>query len=577
MKITKEKGIYHFIDKSNNINCEYKGGKFVGSGSRKYKDILNSALSESLTQEVTDDLNNLNPTQKEIDYTELMVSSYSSTIESVWNGFEMSEIFKDIDSQTLRKYQSNPVKYNPQLRKLSLYWYGQKGILSKTYDLYRNLHSLRSSTSIFNPYEEDMDERLNDIKMFDFRILKKDMLRDIIFQVAVEGTCLGYIRGNSLDKKYIQILDLEYYIARNLKNGIWQIEVDLYKFATGSNKSSINTPSDHTLTEKELMPIDELSNQPIEVRRAYARLINKSKNARDNSSKINKETRYYKINIDKTFVIKNMAKHNERVGRPLGLPAFDDLLHKELIRATEDAMIDRIINTMLVVKLGETGKDGFHPTDPQRKALAKEIKKAITNNNITGLKLIGLPYWATIDQLKVDLSLFDKTKYEAIDNDIAISLGVQGMFGGDKQQTFASADLSLKILFSNIFSILEQIENNLFNYQYNYILKTPEQNSIVMRKFVRTTDMNDDKLIDAYKDMMAMGGSIKKYFDAIGDIDFEEFVAQTKYEHDILKLEEVLIPYLTSYTATDTGRPTNDNKVDDGKGNGNSQPKPSTE
>lgn len=579
LNVSKESGVYYFSDKSQNIDCYYDTDKhkFVGNGSRKHNDVLLSALENKILSEVSDDLNNDNPTKEQLEMSEIKISDYSSTISSIWNGLNMVSVFEDVDKKTLHKYQNNPSKYNPELRKLSLYWYGQKGILNKSYELLRNLHSLRSSLKTFNIKEENIKELLYDIKILDDKLLKKDILRDIIFQTVAEGTCLGYIRGNTLDKKYIQILNLDYYIAKYRVNGVWQIEVDLYKFSNISRKSR-DIPNDHMLSYDELKPNAVLDSQPVEVRRAYQRLVSKTYNLKERGkTKIRESMRYYKLNIDKTFTVKNMAKQNEVVGRPYGLPAFDDLLHKELIRASETALIDRLINIMLVVKMGETGKDGFKPSSKARTEMAKEVKRAITDNNVTGLKLLGIPYWADIKQLEVDYEIFNKDKYSAIDDDIAISLGVQGMFGGSKQQTFAGADLSLKMLFTSIFNLLEQVESNLLNHQYDVLVKKHEKSAIIRRKFTRTTDLNDNELADAYKYIMDMGGSIKRYLDAIGDIDFDEYIEQTRIEQEDLELRNILIPYLKSYTTTEEDlikdkEPADNNQKDDG----NSQSKPST-
>lgn len=554
------------VDKDLGVDAILSEKGFKGKGSRKYKSEIQDAVSEYMLSQTKEEMDKLVNYEKWIDGEEGVVSfseyrGASTALQNIWNGTTQA-IYDSVSKKTLELWMTNPVKYNPQLRKLSMYWYSLKGIVSRAYELYKNAHSLDSNLKVNNPLGENYDEKLVKINKFDSGINKKTLIRDIIFHTVSEGTCIGYVTGNG-GNKFVQLLDLNYYIPKNIVNGYWQVEVDLLKFSTGYNDTYKNYPYDYTPTADEMRAIADLDVQPIDVQNAYRAYV---------SGKIK---RHYLLPMSRTFVIKNMSKQNERLGRPIGTPVFADLLHKELIRNAEVALIDRLINMILVIKMGETGKDGFHPKKEHRREMAIEVKKALTEGNISGLKLVGIPYWAEIEALKTDLTLFDKQKYESIDNDIAVGLGVNGLLDSSDNASYANGQLTLSLFMNNIYSILEQIEENLFNYQYNLLV--PESTVVFKREFNRTMVLDNKSKIEILRNILDKGGSVKYVLDTIG-VNFEDYINAVKYEKETVGINEIFVPFVTSYTQTgvdndDVGRP----RTNDDEDNGNNNPKPSTE
>jgi hypothetical protein len=552
------------VDLELGIDAVVRNGSISGKGSRKYKDDIQNAVSGYVIEEISKDMNtvaNYKDDNSTVTYSEYALTA--SSFSSIWNGTS-EQLYNIVSKSDLDKWLQEPVRYNKQLRNLSMYWYGLKGMIARTYELYKNIHSLDSSLKISNPLKENKAESLAKIVKFDKGINKKSLIRDIIFQTVAEGTCIGYIHGMA-SNRYIQLLNLNYYIPKKIVNGVWQVEVDLLKFATGYAESLREYPIDYVFDAKDLNPKSELLDQPDEVQRAYKRL--------EMSRSITE--RNYLLNIDKTFVIKIMSKQSERLGRPAGTPSFADIIHKELIRDAEIALIDRVINMMLVVKMGEAGKEGFKPDKDLRRELATEIRKALQNQTLKGLKTIGIPYWAEIEALKTDLSLFDKEKYENIDNDIAVSLGISGLFGGSIDSSYSGGQLMTNLFVTNVYSILEQIEENVFNYQYN--LLAPEATITIKREFNRNLVLDEKTKIEIIKGLVDKGGAVKPLLDAIG-IDFETYIDQVKYEKDELEINDVFEPFQTSFTMSnddEVGRPRTDDSGNNDEGN--NTPRPSTE
>jgi hypothetical protein len=438
-----------------------------------------------------------------------------------------------------------------------MYWYGLKGAINRTYELYKSLHSLDSALKIENPLKLPIVDDLVKIAKFDKGVNRKSVIRDILFQSVSQGSAIGYIHGTSTNR-YVQMLDLDYYVPKGIVNGQWQVEVDLVKFSHVNKNLTDEYPYDYTFNPKELLPKAELLAQPREVQLAYTNFQTSTK----------QQDRHYLLSLNRTFVIKIMCTQSERLGRPAGMPAFSDLLHKEIIRDAEIALIDRIINMILVLKLGESGEKGFKPSGEVRREMARETKKALTSDTLKGLKLIGIPYWAEIEALKTDLSLFDKEKYESIDNDIMVALGVSGIMGGSKENSFAGGQLMASLFMTNIYSILEQIEENLFNYQYNLIV--PDSTVTFKRVFNRTMVLDNKSKIEILNKLVDRGGSIRYLLDAIG-IDFDEYITNVEYEKETRKVNDIFEPFETSFTMSkedggDGGRPPTNPIPDDGSG-----------
>lgn len=563
MEVKRIDDTIRVVDDSLQIDVILSEGGFKGKGSRKHKAEIQEAVSNYLVTQTKSDMDKLINYDKWIDGDESVISfseykNASVALSKIWTGTSEA-IYSSVSKQKLEEWMKNPVMYNPQLRALSMYWYSLKGIVARTYELYKNAHSLDSNLKINNPLGENYKDDLVKINKFDSAVNKKPVVRDIIFQTVAEGTTIGYLVGNG-GNKFIQLLDLKYYIPKKIVNGYWQVEVDLLKFSASYNDKIYNYPYDYVMSVEDTKALSDLDNQPYEIQQAYKLYA---------SGQI---PRQYLIPINRTFVIKNMSKQSERLGRPMATPIFADLLHKELIRNAEVAIIDRIMNMILVVKMGETGEKGFKPKKEQRTEMAKEVKKALTEGNIAGLKLVGIPYWADIEALKSDLTLFDKQKYESIDNDIAVGLGVNGLLDASDSTSYANGQLTMSLFMTNVYSILEQIEENLFNYQYNLLV--PQSTVTVKREFNRTMVLDNKTKIEILSKLIDKGGSVKYVLDTIG-VDFEEYLKAVKYEKDEVNINEVFIPFITSFTMTDgdSGRPSTNDDPD----NGNNNPKPSTE
>jgi hypothetical protein len=553
-----EENVYEVVDITKNINATYESGSISGKGSRKYKtDILTEIEGYLEKKNVVDDIisDSMGEKKQEV-----------FALSDVVSGWGTNTDYEVADINDIYKWQLDPVKYNKNIRNLSLYWYSQKGVLSEVCDLYKTLPTLDSSISCSNKDYSNYDSDMKSIYKFDSRITK-NQIREMLLECAIMGTLITYRRG-TIATPYIQILDLDYYYPARIKNGRWEVECDLMKFADGTaqQKSFRSKPQDMNIRDFESVTAKpELNSQPQEVIDAF--------NAWKDSRGL-KQNNIYQLSMSKTGVVKNKSRQRERYGRPVGIAAFEDLLHKDLLKLAERAVVDKVIQTLLVVRLGEGGTDGYVPSTEQAGKVYNSIKAVLNEETKDSQnKLVGIPYWATIEALKVDLGIFENNKYEQIDQDILVSLGVSGILNAGQGNNYSSGKINENIFYSKVFDILEQIADEVFNVQFNQIVPNSDIN--FKKTFTRTVTVDNDTKLQVLQTLLDKGGSIKSVLDEVG-VNFDDYIKQIKYEAEEVKTHDLLIPYQSTYTmsdGSDTGRPTGDNPVDNEESN--NYPRPS--
>lgn len=546
LRVFKEGDELHLQDDELDINCTYDGNSFSGKGSRKYRDKLETAIRNFTIEQVDQEIELLANVQD--DYRSDKYQEIASLQDII--GYYGDVVYRHASIEEVYKWQNNPVRYNKELRDLAMYYYGQKGIVMQTINMLKNLHNLNSNLKVSDPNHPNIEEDMAKVREFDKFINKKTIIRDILFDTFNLGTCIYYNHNN----KWIQTLDLDLYLPKRLINGRWEVEIDMIKLTTESVSNIDRYP--HDKYPQNLKPNEYVNEQPDEVRRAFDRF-------RSNPSADN---RYYKLNISKTGVIKLNSRQNDRYGRPYAMSAFDDLFHKEMIREAERSVINRIVDEIMVLKLGESGKetDGkFKPNSHQRKVMYDAIKQILYRKD-DGYKLLGIPWWAELDKIETDFSIFNNKKHEEVDSDILTSLGVQMIFNTREGSSYQAGQLNLNVLFSSIFSVLEQIEQELFN--YNYRLLVSDGNDVV-RVFNRSTAIDSKDKIAVFTALKDIGGALKPLLDEIG-YDFGDYITQAEYEQEVLRLPEKFKPYQTSYT---TSQSTQESNTDESEVNPNAE------
>lgn len=558
MNIQERDGVLNIRDLSKNIDCKYDGITLSGSGARKYKnDILAQIKDYKEVVGKIEEVSKSSDSELEDSYRE--IASLSSFIKS----FDVNNIRSSkVTLADIQKWESDPIKYAYELYKYSLYLVGENGLISRTWDMFSNLHGLSSNLDYTDKNDENFEEDHKAISRYDSYINKETIIRDILKQ-SFHGTCMGYIIRN----RFVQLLDIELYTPTRMIDGFWEVQIDLLKLTTANDNKTIYDYPNKYLPEK-YNPKEEIISRQVDiVKLAFKRW--QSGNG----------DRYFRLPVDKTIVIKYGSLQQERFGRPYVMGVMKEILHRELLKTAEEVLIDRLIHSIYVLTLGEKGKESegnMKPTSEQRRAIGTSVRNILNKKSDSSeetSKIIAIPWWAEMSELvQGNLELFKTKKYEEVNQSILQGLSVGDILGASENGSYASASVSIDIFVKNVISVLAQIEEQLFNRQYR--LMTKNMNNIFKRKFSRGTVILGSEKIEILKSLLAMGGSVKHVLDSIG-IDYQEYINQVRAEKEE-GLHDLFMPYRTSATMSDSsdgGRPT---ESDSGDNSNNNNPKPST-
>lgn len=499
--------------------------------------------------------------QQKINDLEKVHNSYDQVVNAFVEGFVMDlyekDIIKRIDNTTLQKWFSSPDEYMEKITNLLTYYYIIDGNIFQLYDLIFTLPQLDYKITVLNK-DEQSQEDLRTIKYFiEKKIRHKELTRDLAVQLASKGTLLGTWLGNKKEPYFHTFDDLEYIYPYGRHRGKMVGVIDL---------EWLNDKSEE---EKDLI-YNNLS--PLVTKQKY----DKYKINTDEGK--NKELRYVTLPIEKSLVERiHTLNRNQRLGIPFGTQALFDMQHKQKLKDLEVAIANKIIRAIAVLKLRGKDDNDVKVSATDKKKVFAGVKKALEKNNKDdGITVVAIPDFATFEfpELKNGEKALNPEKYESINNDITSATGVSGVLSNGSGGNYSSASLNLSILYKKIGILLEKIEI-IYNQLIDVVLgENRGQNYI----FTYNTEepLSKDKKVETLLKLHNMEGfSLKHVIDHIDGIDWQDYINQTLYEQEELKLQERIKPYSSSYTSTDnqSGAPSGDNKQQND--DGNMQPSPS--
>jgi hypothetical protein len=312
-----------------------------------------------------------------------------------------------------------------------------------------------------------------------------------------------------------------------------------------------------------------------------------------NAYKKDRNKRYKPLDINKCWIFKLRGDRNTPTSVPYAVGAFASIIHKDLLEKTEKVLADRIINRIIIQKVGYIGgKDGKPPTKDQiqkyhdalKQLLAK--KDSTSNSDQVGNAPLTVPEWVSLEELDIKMNVFEKEVYERIDRNIYQKLGYSPALsiGGGEGASFGAGTINTEKIISIIGYILEQVEDALNDFM-NQIVPSGNFNPSI--RFNRSTIIDKDLHVKYAKELYLEGrGSLKFWVESAG-YNFEHYLAQVDYENQILKLDDLekYPVHPTSYTKSandDTGGNPGNTKGKDGEGTsknkgngGNNIPSPS--
>lgn len=508
--------------------------------------------------------------QLKIEELEKQYNSYDQIVDSFVDGFilEFTQQIKTIDMTTLQKWFSNPDDYMQEINNLLTYYYIIDGNISQLYDLIFSLPELNYKIKTYKKLSSNENDMAT-IKIALERVVKhKTLTRELLVQLANNGSVLGTWLGNKKEPYFNVFDNLNYIYPYGIYKGkmVGVFDLSYIDTLTTEQKNAIYNTLKPLITEN---------------------VYNKWKNEKDSVKK--KELQLVVLPPDTSLVARTrVLSHNQRLGLPWGTQSIFDLQHKQKMKDLERSMADKIIRAIAIVKMRDKDDNENKVKESVQKKVFTKVKKAMEQNNNTknGLTCIAMPSFADLSYPKFEGAddILDPKKYDSVNNDITTGTSISSVLSNGSGGNYSSANLNLDMLYQKIGAMLEQIEE-IYN-QLIIIVLGKNKGSNYYFEYDKQKPLTKKEKLDIYKGLSDKGFAIRPMVELVGG-DFENYISESIYEIEKLKLREKIIPQLTSFTATDTpsdevGRPTNETDTNNStikskEQDGNSNPKPSTE
>ncbi|MFB5759095.1 hypothetical protein [Paenibacillus medicaginis] len=449
-------------------------------------------------------------------------------------------IIKDVTMDQLLKYLSNPDNYIIDLQNIAHYYYITSGEVFQLFEMTKVLPSLNYKITAFDKsknYEKNMDTCNRVLR----KVKHKQLTRDIIAQVISTGTLTGIWIG---DKKnpYPYIFDRpdKVFPAYRL-NGEWLINVDL-DWVVGLKES------EQIALTANLSPYLTMD------------MVNEYKSDRT------KDKQYISLPQDRTFCIRtHTLKRNQPFGINWSLTGLYDLQHKKKLKDLEKSIANKIISAIAVLTIGNKDNPEYANLklnkDLKRK-IHNGVKTALDKNQTQGVTVVSIPEFADIKFPEMKSDALDPKKFVSINQDVSSSYGIGSSMTNGTGANFASAKINLDIFYKKIAVLLEDMETDVYGKLFKLVLPSSVSDDFFL-EYDKEPPLTLKEKIDILMKLHTQEGfSLKAVLDNISTVDFNEYIEQSIYEQETLKLQDKIKPYASAYISTgeeNGGRPTNEN------------------
>lgn len=463
---------------------------------------------------------------------------FASTLTPTKTTNEIKDMLANVDD-----------KHEDIVNLMTYYWISN-GEIRQLYWMYKCLSNLNFKIRVFDNESKQFEKNMSLVNKTLYKVKYKELTRDLITQAMLDGGVVCTWLGTKQTPYLYVFNNPEYVFAKYRKNGEWQCVIDLAWF-------------DNMNEEEQEAVINNLSP-----------LVTTSKvNAYKDNPNDDKK-RYIELPIDKTSYIRGeYLRRNQLIGVPLGSPALIDLNHKETLKNAEKAIATRIVKTIATLTLGlkedELRTYENIPNKKGNKIISDVIKalNASTDINNGKIPLAVMPEYATLNLSKIDgVDGLDPDKFDSVNYDINNSTGMSSaLSSGSGDSNYALAKINLDFNYKKLNVILEQIQD-VFNKLIAIIL--PKNAGDNFHFEFMTNEISPEKQLDVLLKLQAQGYSVKAIIDMLPDVSFDDFVEQSIYENEVLKLRDKIVPPQTSYTLAGkdfvgSSKPTNDNPTNE--------------
>ncbi|MBE7897197.1 hypothetical protein G7L40_00535 [Paenibacillus polymyxa] len=478
--------------------------------------------------------------------------------------------------EDIKRWVSDPVIYNQQIRDVSKYLYFSNGVYSRVINY---MVSLPTLDHIVYELQKSKKSHKNIDKFNDaLRVSKhKLIVRDILLKLGIEGTYFGYLETNEQPKTQGSFSNDELrYINEINTNEIIKCSVltlpSNYCKIVGTKDTSYVSAFDLSYFDQYRTNglANKLRKYPKEIRNAYQKYLKE------------RNKNWYVMDNDKTITLKVGVNISDQWGIPRGLQAFVDILFDQLFSDTKRNVIDETNGNLVVHTFPESNEKGQSTlTLTQQKNQHESLKKALfARRNSNGQNLVSLAAGTKLENIEVDSDILTKIKDEDLLKKISTDLGFAvSALNGDKGN-YSSQQTNLNLITAEVFTWLEQIVEEL-NKVINLNVIKDMKNPIILT-YLPITHLNRNEKIGHMKDLYThAGGSLMAWISSIG-IPPEAYLSLMDREREE-KFDQKYPVHQTSFTQSNNDKkpenlnPESEHTVKTKTNNNNENPAPSKE
>ena len=364
----------------------------------------------------------------------------------------------------------------------SKYCYRKYGIIMRVINIIRDFGASEYEIQ----YKNKNEKIKNCIQEYNERIKLDNLLRDMIYELAMTGNLVCYDRdGKSVDIYPINMIE----VVPLTKNG-----KQVLGFKTN-----------------EIQPMFNIYNKQINdlIESAYPDEVMEG---------IRKGSDIYTIlNPDLSYFVKINSSRYERYGIPVILPAFEDLSHKNLLKEAEKATAVSIIDKLMCIQIGDADNT---PNDEMIDKYSELF------DSMTGSVRATVPYYVNISWVEPQTDVFGEDKFIQVDTDILSTLGISlSLIRGEGGGNYAEGMIS----FTGLTRTIETLQDAVAE-----IINGMYQQELVRNGF-NIKHSPTIKFKDVVIDKSSKITLLKELFTNVG-LPYEVFYKECGYDYDYIKL-----------------------------------------
>lgn len=433
----------------------------------------------------------------------------------------------------IQEMLASPEDNIKDISNLLYYNYISNGVIYQLYTVYKSLPNLNYKIGAFDNTTKKYEESISEVNKMLHKVRYKELTRDIISQSSLDGgaVCMWCGQKSNL---FLYVFDnLEYVFPKYRVNGEWQCVIDLSLLQSMKEDERANLFANLSPHVTEAM---------------YTQFENDSSNI---------EKRYILLPQDRTVYIRggDYLRRNQRLSIPLGTQALLDINHKQQLKNLEKSIANRAIKNIAVLQIGnnEDGKSYLDIGKKARQQIINGIGRALKQNgstDATQIPVAMIPEFCKLEFNKTDgMEALGSDKYDSIDEDLLTDTGISASISSGTGSNNAGALINLDFLYKRIGVILEQMDL-VFEKMIKLILGKKEAENLFF-EFDKVQPLSKEDEIEILYKLEAQGYSVKALIDRISGVNFDDYLEQSLYEMQDLKLREEIIPPLSSYTMSD--------------------------